>query len=116
MSKMLGYCLTLGNAEGWGNFSYVAVLRLSETERASLASSALNTLDPERAEAVAAASIGAAGAPLPTFLSTMEEARWWASCAAKAELKAYALAAFEAMAPTDRAAFFQHITGKEAAA
>lgn len=109
MSKMIGYCLTLGDTEAWGNFSYVAALRLSVSERSALAFAALNTLEPEQTEAVAAASLRAAGAPLPAFLGGMEDARHWASFASRSELKAYALAAHDAMSAKDQAAFFQHI-------
>lgn len=112
---MLGYSLTLGTAEGWGNFSYLSALRLSEAERRSLASAVLNTLSPEQAEATAAASLRAAGAPLPTFLGGMDDARFWASCASRSELKAYALAAHDAMSAKDQAAFLQHISEVEIA-
>ena len=64
----------------------------------------------------AAASIGAAGAPLPPFLCGMDEARAWASFATSSEVKAYALAAFEAMRPKDQAAFFRLISEMEVAA
>ena len=63
-----------------------------------------------------AASIGSAGAPLPPFLGGMDEARSWASYASRFELKAYALASFEAMSAKDQAAFFQHISEMEVAA
>ena len=64
----------------------------------------------------AAASIGSAGAPLPPFLGAMDEARFWASYASRSELKAYALASFEALSAKDKAAFFQHLNLKDAAA
>ncbi|MDF1716193.1 MAG: hypothetical protein P1U75_05915 [Antarcticimicrobium sp.] len=115
MSKMLGYCLTLGDAEGWSSFAYLAVLRLSDIERASLALAALNALTPEQAQHAAAMSIGSAGAPLPAFLGGMEEARSWAAYASRSELKAYALAAHDAMSAKDQAAFLQHISEVEIA-
>lgn len=116
MSRMLGYCLTLGTADAWSGFSFVAAVRLSETERAALAFSALNSLELDHAEMTAAASIGTAGAPLPPFLGGMDEARFWASYASRSELKAYALASFEAMSAKDQAAFFRHISEMEVAA
>jgi hypothetical protein len=64
----------------------------------------------------AAASIGSAGYPLPAFLGCMDESRWWASCASRSELKAFALASLEAMTAQDRAAFFKHISELEVAA
>lgn len=116
MSRMLGYCLTLGTADSWSGFSFVAASRLSDTERAALAFSALNSLELDHAETTAAASIGSAGAPLPPFLGGMDEARFWASCASRSERKAYALASFEAMSAKDQAAFFRHISKMEVAA
>ncbi|SEL66549.1 hypothetical protein SAMN05444413_1139 [Roseivivax marinus] len=102
MSRMLG--------------SFVAAVRLTETERAALAFSALNSLKPDDAELTAAVSIGSAGPPLPSFLGGMEEARLWASYASRCELKAYALASFEAMSAENQAAFFRHISEMETAA
>ncbi|MCG7623009.1 hypothetical protein [Epibacterium sp. Ofav1-8] len=116
MSRMIGYCLTLGTADAWSGFSLVAARRLSETERAALAFSALNSLELDHAEMTAAASIGSAGTPLPPFLGGMEDARFWASYASRSELKAYALACFNAMPASDQAAFFQYISAKEVAA
>ena len=116
MSRMLGYCLTLGTADAWSGFSDVAAVRLSAAERAALAFSTLNSLEPIHAESAAAASIGLAGAPLPPLLGGMDEARSWASYASRSELKAYALASFEAMSATDQAAFFKHINQREVAA
>ncbi|WP_334061376.1 hypothetical protein [Limimaricola cinnabarinus] len=116
MSKMLGYCLTLGTADAWTGFSQVAIVRLSETERAALAFFALNSLDPDQAERAAAASIKSAGMPCPPLLGGMDEARFWAADASRSELKAYVAAAYEALSPADQAAFIQHITRKEVAA
>lgn len=116
MSRSLGYCLTIGTYDAWTAFTALAAFRLSETERAALAFSALNSLDLDKAEITAAAALGSTGAPMPSFLGGMDEARSWASYASRSELKAYALAAFEAMSAKDRAAFFQHITTKEVAA
>jgi hypothetical protein len=107
MARMLGYSLTLGTADAWAAFM---------AERGALAFCALNSLDPDDAELTAAAAIGEAGAPLPTFLGGMEEARFWASCASRSERKAYALACFEAMSATDQAAFHRHISEMEVAA
>ena len=109
MSRMLGYCLTVGTVEAWSGFSLVAAARLSESERAALAYSALNSLEPEEAELTAAARIGSAGVPLPAFLGAMDEARSWAFCASPSELKAYALASFEAMNVKDQAALLRYV-------
>ncbi|WP_138058735.1 hypothetical protein [Sulfitobacter pontiacus] len=52
-----------------------------------------------------------AGYPIPTFLSVMSDARWWASIASRDERKAYALAAFEALAISDQSAFLEYVQG-----
>lgn len=116
MSRMLGYCLTLDTPEAWAGFRFVSQVRLTEGERAMLAYFALTSLAPDHVEMTAAAVIGAAGDPLPPFLGGMEDARFWASWASPNELKAYALACFEAMEPKDQAAFYRHIGAMEVAA
>lgn len=55
------------------------------------------------------------GASIPAFSGIMAEARDWAAWASRAELKAYALASFEAMGPRDQAAFLAHIDRRAAA-
>ncbi|MCP3879235.1 MAG: hypothetical protein GY701_12730 [Sulfitobacter sp.] len=113
---MLGYCLTLQTSDAWLGFSKVASARLDPTERAALAYATLLSLTPKHAEATAAAALKSAGAPLPPFLGGLDEARFWASCASTTELKAYALAAHDAMSAKDQLAFFQHIREVEIAA
>lgn len=49
-----------------------------------------------------------AGMPIPLHGTIMDEARFWASSAARAERKAYCLAAFEALDEKDKAAFLAH--------
>jgi predicted outer membrane lipoprotein len=115
-SKMLGYCLASGRPATWTLFTKFAALALTDEERAALAFAALNSLSLEHAEMASAASLRAAGAPLPPFLGGMDDARFWASCASRSELKAYAAAAYEAMTPADQAAFFRHISEVEVAA
>ncbi|WP_128910606.1 hypothetical protein [Tropicibacter alexandrii] len=116
LSKMLGYCLMLGRSDAWSGFSDVAAARLTIEERAALAFAALRSLHPRHAEMTAAAALGAAGEPLPAFLDEMTTARTWARSAMTAELKCYAVAAFEAMSQADQAAFFRYINEVEIAA
>ena len=116
MSRTLGYCLTLGSFDAWSKFTTVAALRLTDTERAALAYAALKSLSPDHAELTAATVLESEGMPLPAFLGGMDEARSWATCVSRNELKAYALAAFEEMTSSDQAAFFRHISEMEIAA
>jgi hypothetical protein len=116
MARELGYALTLRRGYGWQAFTDLAATKLADTERAALAFAALQSLSPDLAELTAAHVLGAAGCPLPPFLSGMDEARLWAASATTKEHKAVALAAFEALAPRDRAAFLNHVTQKELAA
>ncbi|WP_238368901.1 hypothetical protein [Heliomarina baculiformis] len=115
MSKMLGYSLTLGDFDAWFAFSAVATVRLSETERAALAFAALKSLSPSKAELAADAAISGAGSPSASFFGGMEDARSWANFASRSELKAHALAAYEALPVTDQMAFRRHISEVEIA-
>jgi len=56
-----------------------------------------------------------AGQPTTGFGPIMAEAREWAVWATRAELKAYALAACEAMNGRDQAAFLGHLDRRAAA-
>ncbi len=55
------------------------------------------------------------GDPLPPFIGIMASARDWAAWACRTELKAYALACYEAMSGHDQAAFLGHIDRRAAA-
>ncbi|WP_211037729.1 hypothetical protein [Leisingera sp. HS039] len=117
MSRVLGYCLTLADADSWASFSALAAARLSAEERGALALAALMSLDcSEQAVAVAETALSHAGSPLPPFLSPMDDARWWASFASLNERKAYALAAYEALPLKEQMAFRRHISEMEIAA
>ncbi|NUB42872.1 hypothetical protein GEU84_000610 [Fertoebacter nigrum] len=72
---------------------------------------AIAECDPRDAREIMDAALAdlAMGSPLPVFLSAMDDARWWASFATPPELKAYALACFEAMRPKVRVAFLAHV-------
>lgn len=54
-----------------------------------------------------------AGYPIPVLCDLMGEARWHASIAAPSERKAYALAHYDAMQPSDQDRFLAHVTKKE---
>lgn len=117
MARVIGYALTLGDADTWAGFASVARARLTSEERAALAWAALRALDtPEQAELVAETVLHSADYPLPTFLSPMDDARWWASFASLKERKAYALAAYEALPMREQMAFRNHISEVEIAA
>ena len=116
MARALGFALTVGEADAWAAFSVIAAARLTPLERVSLAFATLDSLPDDIASDTAAARLGAAGEPLPAFVGGMIDARNWAGWATQDELKAYALAAFEAMPPADQAAFFRHINEIEIAA
>lgn len=115
LSRMLGYCLTLGDADAWAGFSFVAEARLSEAERAGIAWASLRSLEPYNAEQVAVMVLGGAGYPLPLGDDVMGDAQWWASMASEREAKAYCLASFNAMPPHSQAAFLSHVDARAAA-
>ena len=106
---MIGYVLTLGG-DHWFGLRVILRAKLSEQERAALAYQALTSLDPENADAVAQAALQPIGTPLPPFLGGMADARMWANSATKTELKALALAAYDAMPFVDQCAFRKHIS------
>lgn len=115
-SRMLGYALTLNDAKAWEGASFVFAVRLHQGELSGLAFAALRALEPEPRQAVFDLAhwgyTEGAGPPLPPWFNVMDDAHWWASYASRHELKAYALASFEAMTPRDRAAFLAHVTTK----
>lgn len=115
LSRMLGYALTMGDADAWAGFSFVAAARLSEAERAGIAWASLRSLEPDNAEQVAVTVLGGAGYPLPFGDDVMGEAQWWASIASEREAKAYCLASFNAMPSHSQAAFLAHVDGRAAA-
>ena len=57
-----------------------------------------------------------AGMPLPFYGRVMDEARFWATMATRAELKAYCAAAFARLTPEDQDAFRAFISQERAAA
>jgi len=117
MSRVIGYALTVGGADAWQGVGTVAAARMTIEERTAWAWAALRSLDtPAQAEQVAEAVLSFAGYPMPTFLNPMRDARHWASYASEAELKAYAIAAHDAMNARDQMAFRNHISEVEIAA
>jgi len=81
----------------------------NRAEAATALCHAIAECDPQDACEIMAAALEDLGSPLPVLLSAMDDARWWASFATPNELKAYALACFEAMCPKVRAAFLGHV-------
>lgn len=71
---------------------------------------ALKSLNGEDSQEVTRTFSQFAGAPLPTFLSPMAYARWWASLAYHGELKTYRLASFAAIGEVDRAVLLDHVS------
>ncbi|QFU07294.1 hypothetical protein PARPLA_01183 [Rhodobacteraceae bacterium THAF1] len=102
-------------AEATAEWAKGVALGLDRAGRVAMAWASLKSLDGDDAVATAESVLGGAGSPLPPFLSPMNDARWWASLANRAELKAYTLAAFQAMRPVDQAAFLDHVQGRAAA-
>ena len=110
MSRVLGYVLTAGTPDAWRGFAVVAMARLSTSELACLAKAALIALPDDVADLVWSQRTGA---PLPTFMSLMDDARYWASNASRREKKAYWLAIWDEMAASDQADAFKYITSQK---
>jgi len=116
LADRLGHAQAECTADAWASFGVYLASSCEPCDRAGLAWAALLSLDPQIAEKVALLVIHAASPPLPPLFAPMRDARYWAGGASRAELKAYALAAFERMTARDRAAFLQHITEQGIAA
>lgn len=109
MASELLACLTVSSGDAWLEFTQEVQALLLDFERYALAEATLRALPINDAVAVSLEVIGAAGRPMPAALGGMSTARNWAWAATRAELKAYALASFEAMPPDDQAAFLSHV-------
>ena len=114
-TRMLGYALTMHDYETWEAASAVWQARLTVDEAGALAWAALRALDEDDAREVANTVLDGAGAPLPPFISPMDEAAYWADIASPEELEAYCLATFQAMPRGRQAAFLDHVRGRQAA-
>ncbi len=113
----LGAALVLGrDADVWAALGAIWRHRLTEAERAAVAWAALRSLPPDTRAAILRALDPEAGPPLPPIQPPMAAARWWAGMANRAELRAYAAAAFEAMPPADRRRFLDWASQPEAVA
>lgn len=97
--------MVLGDYEGWKLASSTWIAALTDRERASLAFASLTVLGPLHRDMVIEALVGDAGMPGTPFLSTMDEAAFWADMSSHGELDAYALASFNRMTPARQSAF-----------
>lgn len=117
VARSVGYSLLLSDENSWRGLAVILAAQITPEERAALSWASLRSLDaPEQVEMVAEAVLPHAGYPLQTFLNPMSDARWWASCASRSEIKAYAIAAHDAMNFADQMAFRNHISEVEIAA
>jgi hypothetical protein len=116
VARSICYALTLETPDAWQGLPVILRARLDERERGMMAYMSLRSMDADNAAKVAEAVLGNAGSPLPTLISSMDDARFWASLAARQELKAFALAAFEMMGQRDQIAFLDHVTERQVAA
>lgn len=104
-ARVVGYALTLGDADAWADAALFFSLRLSEDERAGIAWAGLRSLSSDRAEEIAALTYRSTGMPMPTFLDPMAEAEFWTQRASKRERKAFLFYTFHSLPAKDRAAF-----------
>lgn len=86
-------------------------------ESATALCHAIAECDPDDAVVLMSAALVSlsVGAPLPIWIDTVDEARWWARLATELELKAWALASFEALRPKARSAFLAYAQGRAVA-
>lgn len=103
-TRVLGYALTLGDAESWQGTSTVWRVQLSVEERIALGRSALQSLDAPDVKAV----LRVAGAPVPPFIGPIEEALSWAKFAGSNEINAYVFTSFNALPAARRRDFLKY--------
>lgn len=104
------------DADNWLRLAEVWRNSLSKKQRAAIAYASISRLDTDDAAAVFATAHPHAGYPLPTLISAMGDARWWAGLASNSELKAYAVAVYEALPPKDKATFLSWASSVERSA
>ncbi|MCL4068222.1 hypothetical protein M3484_16750 [Pseudomonas sp. GX19020] len=76
---------------------------------------AIGRCDPGDADLIMSDALAKmrAGRPVPPLMNAMDEARNWAAMASLFEIKAYALACYNAMPPKDQAAFLVYVSGRD---
>lgn len=114
IARLVGYALTLDEADAWWTLSALMRAHLTVAERASLALMALKSLDPDDALQAVEAAFSGAGQPIAPLFGFMDQAAHWADMADPHEVEAYALASFNAMTPKRQAAFLSY-AGRAAA-
>ena len=110
-ARVVGYALTLGNAEAWQGFARWAAMRLEVEERAALAWAALRSLDAETAALTVEAAFepeAGAGMPDTTFGDPIDQAMHWVSWVNSEELDAYAVAIFNALPDAKKRDFLEY--------
>lgn len=117
VARMVGYALLLGeDADNWHGLTVVLTARLTMRQRAAMAWAVLRSLSPEQVVAVAETVLpGGTSAPIAPLFNHMDEAAFWADMAEPEALEAYCLASFNAMPAQRRAAFLDHVQGRQAA-
>lgn len=115
VARCVGYCLANCDYLAMSQLRAVLRARLNTGEVAALAWSALGALDPEQAHETSATVLGFYGMPLPPLSGAMDEATHWAGSAPVDELRAYCLACYNRMHPTDQKDFRDFIAERDAA-
>lgn len=116
--KCLGDALTLGNdAEATSRLGRILVNGLAPEERAWLLHVALDASEPDDAVPILDDYLAnlEEGPPLPALDAIEDSARWWASLASVAELRAYVAACFVRLPARDQAEFLGHANRRAAA-
>ncbi len=111
-ARALGFALTLGDFDAWAETRFIWGARLKPAEIGAMAYTCLTAIEPETAWDVVETALGTAGRPLPPFMYLSSEAAFWASVAAPDELRAFALASFNAMNVRDQSDFLGYVQSK----
>ena len=107
------YALALDEVNGWLSLKSIMMARMSEKERASLAYTALRSLNEEQRESVArhAVDVDLIGPPMPPWSDLREDATWWTQRASLAEKETYLLTIYEHLPKKDKKEFAQYLAG-----
>ena len=103
--RALSLTVAADNPNAWPDLAVVWRSRLEPLERVGLAFSAMRSLDPREAEAVAWHSAERGEWPSAVFDDPAEDAVWWVRHASRHELAAYSVAIWRAFTPGQRKQF-----------
>lgn len=116
-AKAVAYAQTHADHPAMVQLRGIFRARLTPVENAALAWSALGALDPEHAHLAATTVLDCmrCGMPLEPENDAIDEAAFWSARAADDELRAYALACYNRLHPSDQTEFRSYLNRRDSA-